>query len=214
MGAALDLPGAHRQRRLGAIESLDRGLLVDAHDHSVLGRVHVETNDVADLVHELGVLGQLEAVGGPRLEPERLPDPTYRRRRHPRLLRQVAGGPVGGVGGLVLQGAHHHRFDLSIGDLAGGARPGLVDQAVQAARDEPLAPLQHRRRVHPNLLRHRHVRQALAGQQHDPGSLSDRVRRLRPTSPTLQGLSFLIRHSQRLAGTTTFCHSSTMNQPR
>jgi hypothetical protein len=57
MGASLDLPGAHRQRRLGPIEGLDAGLLVDAHHDGVLGRVQVEADDIADLVDELRVPG-------------------------------------------------------------------------------------------------------------------------------------------------------------
>jgi hypothetical protein len=50
MGASLDLAGAHRQRRLGPIEGLDAGLLVDAHHRGVLGRVHVQADDITDLV--------------------------------------------------------------------------------------------------------------------------------------------------------------------
>jgi hypothetical protein len=49
-GAPLRRSGHHRQHRLGPVEGLDLGLLVDAeHDRLVRG-VEVEADDVADLL--------------------------------------------------------------------------------------------------------------------------------------------------------------------
>lgn len=43
-------------------ESLDLGLLVHAVDNSRLGRVQMQVDDVADLLHELRMGGELEPV--------------------------------------------------------------------------------------------------------------------------------------------------------
>jgi hypothetical protein len=132
VGAPLDLAGSHRQDRLGAIERLDAGLLIDAQHHSVVGRVQVQPDAVADLVDEQRILGQLEGVGLPRLEPERLPDPAHRRRRHANLLGQIPGRPVRGVDRLVLQRLDHDPLDVVVGDRARRPRPRLIDQPVEA----------------------------------------------------------------------------------
>lgn len=52
----------HRQYRRRAVQRLDLGLLVHAQDQRLLRRVEVEPDDVADLVDELRVVGQLERV--------------------------------------------------------------------------------------------------------------------------------------------------------
>jgi glutamine synthetase-like protein len=50
MAAPLDLTRPHRQQRLGAIDCLDLGLLINAEHEGVVGRVDVEADDVAHLV--------------------------------------------------------------------------------------------------------------------------------------------------------------------
>src|ERR1035438_4977835 len=49
--------------------------LIHAQDQGMLGRVHVQADDVADLVDELRVRGQLPGLLQVRLQPERPPDP-------------------------------------------------------------------------------------------------------------------------------------------
>src|SRR5690606_15008559 len=55
----------HRQRGRGAVERLDLGLLVHREHRGGDRRVHVQGDDVADLVHELRVRGDLELVLAP-----------------------------------------------------------------------------------------------------------------------------------------------------
>ena len=52
MAAPLDLPRPHRQQRLSAVERLDLRLFIDAQHQGAVGRVEVEPNDVAHLVHK------------------------------------------------------------------------------------------------------------------------------------------------------------------
>lgn len=168
MGASFDLSGSHRQRWLSAIQRLDAGLLIHAEHHRVLRRVHVDANDVADLVHELRIRRQLEPVGQPRLETERLPDPTHRRRRDPGLRGQVTRRPMCRVGRGFFQGSDHDRFDISIADRARRSGPRFVDQPIESGLEEPLTPLEHRCRVHPHPLSHVLVRHVIGSEQHDP----------------------------------------------
>src|SRR5207302_2641211 len=57
-GAAL-LQG---KARLGAIQSLDLRLLLEAEDDRVSGRIDIEADDVADLGGELGIVRKLEGA--------------------------------------------------------------------------------------------------------------------------------------------------------
>jgi hypothetical protein len=70
MGAPLGRPGEQREHWLSTVQGLDLGFLVDTDHHRPLGRVHVQSHDVADLVDEKGVGRQLEAVLEPRFEPK------------------------------------------------------------------------------------------------------------------------------------------------
>ena len=68
----------HRQPRLGAVERLDLGFLVDREHDRVRRRVHVEPDHVAQLGDERRVPGELEGAHPMRGEPVRLPDALHR----------------------------------------------------------------------------------------------------------------------------------------
>ncbi len=95
-GVIVGLPfgdaGAQRQDRLGALQCLALGLLVDAQHDCVFWRVQVQAHDVADFRAELRVGGELEALGPVRLQAVTPPDPGHRivADRHP------AAAPQGG----------------------------------------------------------------------------------------------------------------------
>ena len=63
-GAAL----LQRQAGLGAVERLDLALLVDRQDDGMGGRIDIEPDDVAQLVDEFRIVGQLELPHPVRLE--------------------------------------------------------------------------------------------------------------------------------------------------
>src|SRR5882757_11233519 len=50
MGVPFDLPGSHREQRLGAIQRLDLRFLIDAEHQRVVWRVEIEADNVAHLV--------------------------------------------------------------------------------------------------------------------------------------------------------------------
>jgi hypothetical protein len=68
-GAAL----LDRQARLCAVERLELALFVDAEDHGVRRRIDIEPDDVAQLVDELWILGELELANAVRLLSVRAP---------------------------------------------------------------------------------------------------------------------------------------------
>ncbi|KON63322.1 hypothetical protein KOEU_18000 [Komagataeibacter europaeus] len=63
----LDLAGPHREHGLAAIQRLDLALLIHAQYQRTLRRCHIQTNDVADLLHEEGVVRQFEGLCSMRL---------------------------------------------------------------------------------------------------------------------------------------------------
>ena len=103
MRLALGDAGAHRQDRGGAVQRLDLGLLIDAQHDGALGRVEIQADDVADLVDEQRVLGQLPRLGAVRLQPERTPDPGDRGLVEPDLGGHRPRRPMPGVPRTALQ---------------------------------------------------------------------------------------------------------------
>src|SRR5262249_61487188 len=69
MGVARRAPGPQRERRLRALQRLDRGFLIHAEYDDVLGRVEVEAHDVTYLRGELRVAAHLVGAHMMRLEP-------------------------------------------------------------------------------------------------------------------------------------------------
>ena len=95
----------HRQAGLGAVERLDLRLFVDREDDGMGGRIDIKPDNIAQLVDELRVVGELELVDPVRLETMRAPDALDGTRAdidgfrdHSRAVQWVAsaGGSVRG----------------------------------------------------------------------------------------------------------------------
>src|SRR5271155_4112966 len=99
MGHGPALAGLERQARLGAGERLYLRFFVDRQHHGVMGRVHIEADDVLDLFREGGVRGTLEGAQAMRLEVVSLPDALDCAQRDAGLLRHGPAGPMGGLAG-------------------------------------------------------------------------------------------------------------------
>ena len=105
----------HGEARLGSIQSLDLGLLVDAENHRVSGRIDIETDDVADLGRELRVIGQLEGaktVGGQAMG---APDALGRSQADGHRPGHHPTGPMGRLSRWVAQGQGHDPFGHFVG---------------------------------------------------------------------------------------------------
>ena len=68
MGPSLDLTRSELQQRLCTVQRLDLCLLVDREDNSLVGRIEVEADDVLDLLSELRIVADLEALEAMRLQ--------------------------------------------------------------------------------------------------------------------------------------------------
>jgi len=64
----------HRQAGLGSVERLNLAFLIDGEDDGMGRRIDIETDDVAQLVDELRVGGELELLDPVRLKAVRPPD--------------------------------------------------------------------------------------------------------------------------------------------
>ena len=78
VGHGAEPPLLHRQAGLGAVERLDLALLVDRQHDGMGRRVDIEPDDVAQLVDELRIVGELELPPAVRLQAVRLPDAPHR----------------------------------------------------------------------------------------------------------------------------------------
>ena len=106
-------------------------------------------------------------------------------------MRGIFGGP--------LQGGHHHRLDLLVGDGAWSSRARLIDQAVQPAFDKPSAPHPHRLRPYTDFSSNLCVGFACRATQYHPTSLCQRLRRRRPSRPPHQRRPLVLgQHQLRL----------------
>src|SRR5271169_1148799 len=68
----------HRRGSDCDIEGLDLALLVETEHDGVGWRIDIKTDDLLELLGELGIVGELERAHPMRLEPVPLPDPPHR----------------------------------------------------------------------------------------------------------------------------------------
>ena len=161
--------GLERQAGLRAVERLDLAFLVDRDDDGVRGRVHVEADDVLDLLGEIGIVGALEGAEAMRLQPMRLPQaldgaqammPTALAMARPVQWVASPGGS---------EQVSSSTFATTLAES--GALPGLRVLSRSKAVDALLAvaqlPAPDRGAADPGATRDFQNRQALGGQQND-----------------------------------------------
>ena len=140
-------PGAallHRQAGLGTVECLDLALFIDGEDHGMGGRIDIETDDVAQLVDEARVGGELELFHSVRLQAMRAPDALDGTRADVDNFRHHGGGPVGRLGGRVGLGERHDAFDDVRSQRRDARRACLIMQeAIVTCLHEAFLPAPH-----------------------------------------------------------------------
>lgn len=102
VGPPLGLARSHREQGLCTLERLNLGLLVDAEDNGVLGRIDVQADDVANLLDQQRVGRELEGFSTVRFESEGSPNPADRHVAEASRLRHVPGAPMSGSLGCTL----------------------------------------------------------------------------------------------------------------
>ena len=141
VAAPLRLPGAHRQEGLGTVQGLDLALFVDTENQGTIRRRQIQTDDVADLLHEEGIARQLEGLRAMRLQAEGPPDAMNGRGARGRSPAPSSEGSNGSRPAASLPASagplprwRHRRFDAA---RRGGVR-----------RTDRRGPPPHRRRRH------------------------------------------------------------------
>ena len=173
VGHGAALAGFQRQTGLGAIKGLDLALLINGHDDSVGGRVHVEADDILDLGGEGRVLGLLEGAEPVRLQAVRVPDSLYGAKGNANGLGHCPAGPVGDFPRWLGAGQRHHLGDGVGGQwcLAGFAA-GLPQKDINPMLGETALPAPHGWAADAGLPRDLMHRQSFCRKHHDPGALN------------------------------------------
>src|SRR5262249_51797905 len=140
MSPSLGLALLHGQQGLRAVEGLDLAFLVDAeHDRSVR-RVHIQADDIPNLLDEERVVGEFERLRAVGFQPEGPPDPTDAGLRHTGAFGHPPSAPVSGVLGLGLERLGDDLLDVLIGDLAWSPGPLLIRQSIDSSLKKSPAP--------------------------------------------------------------------------
>jgi len=144
VGDAFDVTESHGQHRLGPVERLHLGLFIDTQDHGVIGRVEIQTHDVAHLLNEEGVIGELEVALSMGLNAEQGEPALHGTFRHPGMLGHRAHAPVGVCRRARLQRRVDHLRDALILETSRPAGPQFLMQALDTELPITLPPLADR----------------------------------------------------------------------
>src|SRR5690349_1083154 len=194
--AALGLAGSHRQHRLTAIEGLNLGLFVHAQHQCLIGRIEIQAHDVAHLLDEERVPGELESLDPVRLQPKGAPDAADRALTQSAALGHRTRTPVGRISRGALQGQPYHALNLRITDLTRWPRTRLVEQTIEPVVHKALPPFAHGLWSYPESARNRPVGIASRALQHNARPLGQCLRTRGPARPILQALALFYRQAQ------------------
>lgn len=193
-------PWTQRQNRLGTIQGLDLALLIYAQHQGFLGRMQVQTHDVAQLEKELGIGAELETLDAMRLQAMRLSDAIHRRRTHPLSAGQGAHAPVRGSRRLGVQrGVHDGLFFLDLQPSPASGSRGIFQQPLQPGLLEAASPTQHRRAAGAQFPCYPVVGEPVGRTQHNADAKHDLLRRASRPRETLQQFAFFPAETQRLS---------------
>ena len=194
--ATFHLARTHGQQRLHAVKSLDLGLFIHAQAQSPVGRAHVQSYDISDLIDEERVSREFESLGAMRLKSKCPPDTTNCALAQANSPRQRPSTPVSGVGRHSLQGHSHGSFHISIGDLSRSAWTWLVKQAVQTLLEKTAAPLPDRLGAESRLGRNHSVTPSSSATDYHSAPLCQCLAGFCSSNPVLQRFALLYRQRE------------------
>ena len=116
------------QTGLGAVECLNLGFFVYRQHHGMRRRVHVEADDVFDLLGESRIIGPFEGADAMRLQAVRFPDALDGAQRQADRLGHGSAGPMGRLAGRLALGQRQHPGDRRGRHRLPAGRPGFVAQ--------------------------------------------------------------------------------------
>ena len=177
VGHPFDVAQAHRQHRLGALERLALALLVHAQHDCVLGRTQIQPHDIAQLLDEERIGGELEVLGAVRLQAQELEVAVHAGGRDRRLSGDRSHAPVRGAARrLGMQGLVDQLGHALVIDRARLAGPKFIVKPIEPVLEVASAPLAHRGASQLQPLGDRAVGLARGRCQHDARSRYQRGR--------------------------------------
>jgi hypothetical protein len=185
--APFGLARPQRECRRRALRGLDLRLLVHAQHQGALRRGQVMPDNVAHLLDECRIGGELEGLRPVRPQAEGAPDAAHRGLAHAGAARHRARAPVRGVPRCLPQRQGDQALDRLVAD--GPRRPGArrVHQPLQAALGEAPAPGRHRLAAHAQSGGHPGVGRArLRAGQHDLDALGQGLAHAAPAQQATQ----------------------------
>ena len=111
----------------------------------MLGGIEVQPHDVAHLLDEQGIGGELETAAAMRLQGEGLKQAVHGGARNPADLGSLPDAPVRAGRGFAGEGTLEQSGNLLILDAARATRTQLIIESGQAVLDKSLPPLAHGR---------------------------------------------------------------------
>ena len=203
VGHRAQTPFLHGQPRLGAVQSLDLGLLVHAQHQGLVGRIQVQPHHVGQLLQKLGIARELEALRAVRLQLVAAPDVADRGLAHALGLRHLPAAPLSHPLGLGRERRLNDLLDLSrgVGRLASTPRCDLP-QTLWTGLDNPITPQRDGLRIDTEVLTDRQIGLTGRRRQHDPAAQRHLLRRPMRAHPRLQLFALNIRktHSRARSG--------------
>src|SRR6476469_5258210 len=201
----LGLAGPHRKCWCRALCRLDLGFLVHAQYHRTIWRGEVKANDVAHLLDEGWVRGELEGLRPVRPQSKSTPDARHRGLAHAGAARHGACAPVRGVAGRLLERQGDQALDCLVAD--GPRRSGAwrIHQPVQPMLGKAPTPRRHRLSADAQRLGHAQISGTRLGARQDhPNTLRQSLPNAAPAQQTPQldplGLGQLQRHGHGSPG--------------
>jgi len=170
MRSAFGISDTQRQQRLRSLQGLNWTLLVHAQHQGVVGRIQVQSHNVANLFDKKGIAGQFEILDPMRLKTERSPHPMDGRFGQFCLGRHRAYTPVGPILGRGFERFPNQGGDFFIGNGTGASRTQFIVQSRDPVLKVSGAPFSHSGRRPPDLFGNVAVAQAFARQQNHSGA--------------------------------------------
>ena len=160
-------------------------LLVATQHQGVLGRIQIQPDNGFELFGELRVAAELEGLDPMRFEAVLLPNPSHAGGADARRPSHRTGGPMGGVGRLLLRGHAHDARDGLLADFRGATGPRrILFEAADAQLEETRTPAGGLLDADSELLGDLLILLAPGGEQHDSRSFDD-ARRSRSRAAAL-----------------------------
>ena len=123
---ALDIAQAHGQHGLGAVEGLDRALLIHAKHQGMVGRIQVQADDVPYLLDEKWIGLELKAAAAVELHRKGLKHTMHGRLGNTAGLGRLAHTPMRTPRRLARHRTFERARNLLILEAAWPSRPQLV----------------------------------------------------------------------------------------